>query len=148
MRFKLQNHIQRLAIAALRTKHSFALTILLASVISVGHPGWCNEKPGQTSPPGNPVAGAEKAASPEDILIVQLTDKADRSEFDDLLNEVHGKVINTLDFGPKLQLLVVQTEPGKADEVAKRLTKDKGVARVQRNQTYHINDSNLAPSGQ
>lgn len=145
MNFIVPDLIRQITIAELRTKPKFVLAVLLAGAMSAGCPGWCDEKPNQTSQRTNPDGGAEKAPSPEDILIVQLTDKADRSEFDDLLKEVHGKVINTLDFGPKLQLLIVQTEPGKADEVAKRLSKDKDVARVQRNQTYHINEGTPAP---
>jgi hypothetical protein len=109
--------------------------------------GLCNEKPNQ--PAGTRITNtpAKPAASAQDILIVELSDKADRSEFDDLLQEVHGKVIKTLDFGPKLKMLVIQTEPGKSTEVEKRLSKDKDIIQIQHNQTYHINEvENVSPN--
>ena len=108
------------------------------------------DKPSQVAPP--PVKDnikVKQPASPQDVLIVQLTDNADRAKFDELLQEIHGTVINTLSFGPKLQMLVIQAEPGKADEVAKRLSKEKDVANVERNRSYHINnDQKTPPAGQ
>lgn len=127
-----------------RTRQIF-VAVLLASMISANYPGLGNETSDQPSGSTCSNPGKDKPASPEDILIVQLTDKADRSQFDDLLKEVHGKIINTLDFGPQLQLLVVQAEPGKADELAKRLSKEKDIARVQRNQTYRANQGSMVP---
>jgi hypothetical protein len=79
--------------------------------------------------------------SPSDVLIVALKQGADRQQFDDLLQEVHGTYIRTINAGPNLQFLVVQAEPGKVTEVQQKLRKDKNVALVERNCQYRAQDT-------
>lgn len=121
----------------------FSRTVLpavLALLMLLGQPaGFCDDKAVQPNVQSETSKKVEP--NPADILIVQLSSTADREKFDDLLKEVHGTVIKTMDFGPNLQMLVIQTEPGKADEVAKQFSKSKDVARVTRNQTYTVDDN-------
>jgi hypothetical protein len=83
----------------------------------------------------------QRPISPPDLLIVELKNGADRQKFDDLLQEVHGTYVRTINCGPRLQFLVIQAEPGKANEVQKKLSENKDIAVVERNHTYRINDT-------
>src|SRR6516225_8517529 len=86
-----------------------ALVVLM--LVAVQTAAYCqNESAVKASkPPAN--------SSPHDLLIVELAPNADRDEFDQLLQEVSGKVINTMSAGPSLKFLVVQSEPGKVAEI-------------------------------
>jgi hypothetical protein len=125
-----------------------AITLLAAAMFSAGQlSADCQVTNGQPTQggPNNQATTAKKPAAPEDILIVQLKDGADRDEFNKLMEESHGKVINTIDAG-KLKLLVIEAERGKAAELEKRFLKSKEVAIVRRNQMCAPNES-VSPQG-
>lgn len=71
--------------------------------------------------------------SPNDTLIVQLRKDADQEKFNDLLKEVHGTLVKTLEFGPNLSILIIQTEPGTVAAVEEKFRKDKNIQTVERN---------------
>jgi hypothetical protein len=79
--------------------------------------------------------------SPEDYLIIQLAKGADQDKFDQLLKEVDGKVVNTIDAGSDLKFLVIETEPAELKEAQEKFKKSKEVAAVQRNSMCHLNDT-------
>src|SRR6516162_8392984 len=89
-------------------------------------------------------AASTKAPSRDDILIVELSEGVDRDQFDQLLQEVHGTFLRTIEVGPTLKFQVILTEPGEAAAVAKRLSGDKEIARVQRNTIYRIKNDIVA----
>jgi len=86
------------------------------------------------------------APSPSDLLIVELANDTNRDDFDQLLKESHGKLINTISAGPSLKFLVVQSEPGKVSEFEKNLAKSKTVSLVRRNQIYRTDDEISLPA--
>jgi hypothetical protein len=81
--------------------------------------------------------GSIKKAVPSDLFMVQLKSDASRDEFDSLLKEIHGTLVDTIKMGP-IQILVIQAEPGTATETEKKLSASKEVKIVQRNQTYKL----------
>jgi Subtilase family len=87
----------------------------------------------------NGPAQAGVKPSQADFLVIQLNKDADREKFDDLLTEVHGKLIRTIVAGPNLEFLVIQTEPGEVDAVEKKFKATKDIAIVERNRTYKTN---------
>lgn len=72
---------------------------------------------------------------PEEVFVVQLKSNADRQEFDSLVKDMNGKLIDTLSFGQN-ELLIIASESGHALETGKKLSASKEVARVQRNEIY------------
>jgi len=83
---------------------------------------------------------AAKSTSLSNLLIVQLANNADRQKFDDILQEIHGKLLKTIDFGPTLSFLLIEPEAGKISETEKKLLATKDVAYVQRNLVCQFND--------
>ena len=79
---------------------------------------------------------AGKEPKPEDVLIVQLKKGADRDEFDSLLKDVNGTLINTLSMGPNIEFLIVAAEPGTAEETLTKLNGSKEVSMVERNRLF------------
>jgi thermitase len=115
--------------------------ILLAVTVSSIPPGFADD---QSSAQGNPKQTTSKPVSspkPEDLLIVQLTNSADRSEFDSFLQDAHGTVIRTMEFGPTVKFLVVQAESGRAADLEKKLHTCKEIADVERNSSFTLQDS-------
>ena len=98
----------------------------------------------------NEVAAVQKQAAsatkretrgiPSDRLIVQLTKDADQEKFSDLLNEVHGTLIKTLEFGPGVSFLIIQTEPGTVAAVEEQFRKDRDIRSVERNVICQTSD--------
>jgi hypothetical protein len=86
-------------------------------------------------------------ASREDILIVQLRQDANEQEFDQLLQQVHGQFLRTIEVGPNLKFQVVLTEPGQASTVQKRLSANNEIAQVQRNAIYSIKNDVISAAG-
>ena len=112
----------------------FLLGLVLCALPS---PVFCKEESPKVENLSNTQMNAQRTkVCPEDLLIVHLADNADREKFDDALAELHGKYLRTIDAGPTLKFLVIQVEPGKAAEVAKKLSKRKDVTSVERNQIY------------
>jgi len=105
---------------------AFVVGIALLLDLLFAPPGFCGNKYSQNHP------------SSADILILQLKDGADQEKFDSLLQEVHCTLIKTLEFGPTLKFLVLQTEPGQAGKIEKRLRSNKDIARVERNIHYRL----------
>jgi hypothetical protein len=83
---------------------------------------------------------------PEDVLIVQLKKGADRDEFDSLLKEVNGTLINTLSMGSEIEFLIVASEPGTADATLKKMNASKEVSMVERNRMFKPLQSFSAPN--
>src|SRR5262249_25633500 len=82
---------------------------------------------------GSSIKGGESSVKkpepkPEDVLIVQLKKGADRDEFDSLLKEVNGTLINTLSMGSDIEFLIVAAEPGTTEETLKKLNSSKEVS--------------------
>ena len=78
-----------------------AAALLAAALLNTGLPAICEEQAKQS--PASPTASPlPRPCSPDDILIVQLADGADRQRFDDQLQEMHGRVIQTVQAGPNL----------------------------------------------
>jgi hypothetical protein len=126
-----------------RTRN-LTLTILLAATINL-----LIGQPAAQSEPITPTVSSEQqirrqVTSPADVLIVELKPGADRQQFDDLLQEVHGTYIRTINAGSSLQFLVIQAAPGTTSDVEKKLRADKNIAVVARNQIYRIH-SGLEP---
>ena len=76
--------------------------------------------------------------SSHDLFMVQLKQDADHDKFQQFLKENNGKVVDTVKVG-KLDIMVVQAEAGKADEMQKKLSTNKEIGFAQRNETYHLN---------
>jgi len=99
---------------------------------------------------GSSIKGGESSVKkpepkPEDVLIVQLKKGADRDEFDSLLKEVNGTLINTLSMGPNIEFLIVAAEPGTTEETLKKLNASKEVSMVERNRMYKPLQFSSAP---
>lgn len=103
---------------------------------------WQNATYGQNDSVKQPAVNP----SPSDLLIVELAANTDRDGFDQLLQERHGKLINTISAGPSLKFLVVQCQPGKVAEIEKTLAKSKTVSLVRRNQLYKTDDEISLPA--
>jgi hypothetical protein len=129
----------------MRTKDSAVTAVLVAGVFIAQLPALCQVSSAQPLPnhrrTKDEAISAPRPSYPDDLLIVQLSDGADRTKFDDLLQEVHGQVIQTVEAGPQLKFLFVKAEPGQADAVQKRLSKTKEVSLVERNQIFHTQGS-------
>ena len=112
----------------MRTKDSAVTAVLVAGVFIAQLPALCQVSSAQPLPnhrrTKDEAISAPRPSYPDDLLIVQLSDGADRTKFDDLLQEVHGQVIQTVEAGPQLKFLFVKAEPGQADAVQKRLSKN------------------------
>ena len=81
----------------------------------------------------NTAPTSRKPPTPRDLIVVQLRKGADQEKFNDLVQDLHGTVVQTIQAGPGLQFLIVQTEPGQAQVVQKKLYKDTDVASVELN---------------
>lgn len=125
-------------------KLGIAITALAITISTMPTPGVCAELNGQSSMPSTVGKFAKKPAS-EDVVIVRLNRGADRDEFNKTLEEVDGNFLHTIDVTPEIQLLVIQTEPGQAAQVVKKLKGKKDVASVERNYRYDIR-STMAPA--
>jgi hypothetical protein len=75
-----------------------------------------------------------------DCIMVQLNSGADRDNFDSLLKEVNGNVVDTISMGP-MQILVVEAEHGKVSETEKKLKGSKDVKTVEVNRKYRVNQA-------
>ena len=106
---------------------AIAATFLLTQSSGISEERVSNERSGSSSRNG------QRTPSPSDILIVQLQDGADQQRFDEELKAIHGTVLGTIPAGPDLSFLIVQTEPGQADAVQKKLSQSKDVESVERN---------------
>jgi hypothetical protein len=84
-----------------------------------------------------PVANT-RPPSRDDILIVQLAQGVDRDQFNELLQDVHGTFVRTIEFGPTLKFQVILSEPGQAAQLEKQLKNNKEITQVQRNTIYKI----------
>jgi subtilisin family serine protease len=114
-----------------------AVAVLSITMSTTPLPGMCEEGKGQMDK--KPTVGKSiKKPAPEDVLIVRLNRGADRDEFNQTLQEVNGTFLRTIDVTPEVKLLVIQTEPGQAAEVEKKLKGKKDVASVERNKRYTV----------
>jgi hypothetical protein len=116
----------------------FALCLFLAGALASNSlPGICEEQlVSEKNAAASQTALSEEGAYSDDLLIVQLNDGAEKEKFDEVLQEVHGTLVKTISAGPSLQFLVIRSERGKSDQVAKKLVKDKSVKSVERNQEF------------
>lgn len=121
-------------------KLGIAVAVLAITFATVPSPGVCAEPNGQISKPPSVTKFAKKPA-PEDVVIVRLNRGADRDEFNKTLEEVNGQFLHTIDVTPDVQFLVVQTEPGQAVQVEKKLKGNKNVASVECNKRYTIHST-------
>jgi len=72
-----------------------------------------------------------------DLFMVSLKKDAEQDKFQQFLKENNSKVIDTVKCG-STEILVVQAEPGKADDMQKKLKTNKEIGFAQRNETYHL----------
>ena len=116
-----------------------ALSLLLGCVIcAFPLAGFCEKENAKVDKMPNRPMNVQRKASPEDILIVQLADNADREKFDQALSELKGTYLRTIEAGPTLKFLLIQAEPGQAAEMEKRLKKSKDVTSVECNRRGSI----------
>jgi hypothetical protein len=72
-------------------------------------------------------------------LIIQLTASADREKFDRLLQELHGKWVRSIEFGPRVSFMVIEVEAQRLAQAERKFKADKDIALVQRNLVCHPN---------
>lgn len=116
-------------------RYALAANIALLTVSSFSSVAPVCAEPTLSMPKTLPVAKKASAKAPESVsdqLLVMASPKADSEEFNDSLEAVHGKIIDTIGEGA-MKVYVVQTEKGKCDETEKKLTKDGNISMVQKN---------------
>lgn len=91
----------------------------------------------QTGPPNSmPKQEAQSDSLADDTLIITLSPGADQDKVKEILEEVHGTVIQTLHVDKdNYDILFVKPEKGKAEETIKKIAKkkDKNFKAVERN---------------
>lgn len=87
----------------------------------------------------------ERAAA-AGTMVVQLRDHADMDKLNELLQQVHGRVVRTIPAGP-LRFLVVQGDPRQARNIQIRLSKSESVASVVLNQSCPVQASIMPQTG-
>lgn len=122
---------------ATRSKRSLELSayLLLTAVVSSSTMSPANAEPTLTMPGKLPTQKRAAVKTPESVtdqLLVMASPKADSDDFNESMEAVHGKVIDTIGEGA-MKVYVVQTEKGKGDETEKKLTKDANISMVQKN---------------
>jgi hypothetical protein len=101
--------------------------------------------PSRAAGPSNTSANrAVLRAHPEDIVILQLQDGADRDKIDSMLDEIHGTPLYTVKMG-STSFLYVQSERGRAPELLKKIQKSSDVTRAEQNRAYPAAQASSEP---
>ena len=84
---------------------------------------------------GSTVKKAEIA--PEDLLVVQLKQGADKDDFNSAVKDINGAVVNTISMG-NIEFQIVAAEHGKAAQALQSLSGNSDVASAEFNHIYHV----------
>jgi subtilisin family serine protease len=87
---------------------------------------------------GAVVAPNKPQADSHDLFMVSLKKDADYDKFQQFLKENNGTLVRTVKVG-STEILVVQAEAGKAEDMQKKLKTNKEIGFAERNKTYQLN---------